>query len=758
MELLDENFNIIPLPRDSKIPKIKWEKYQEHPFPKREIQLHKGNFAVICGRASSNLLVLDIDMREGCKQDFGDIYKEMRKELGNIIDTQMVSTPHGVHLYYLMDDFEVNRKANKNAGYNKNFKFVGVCKTRFAKFLKGFDILGNNGYAIIPPSQINGDSYNYMNQKEIRILKKKEFDSILAFFLYKKIKKLRQPFLDILNGKLEIQGYAVEVNQKGNEHVYWKNIYRECYHQIGLKPEDLFEGLSKNQPAFDLEKTKTQLLYDYHDYREKPLSNDKMKEYFPTYYQKVKKKEVDMFASDKIEKEEIEDTQLNYYLRDLVLEKYHIKVLYETGEYCLYKNGIYQRHQKKSIEQIIGWTLEQEQLKFSIVRQNTILELVAQACYTSIEEFDRDVYLLNLNNGLLNIKTKEFRDHDHKILQFRRIQVNYNPDARCPIINTFLRDIFHEDDIPFIKEFFALCLTPIMKYQKALLLHGGGNNGKTTFLNFMTLFIGKSNRSSISLVELANDFYMAQLEDMLINIVSDIDSTKMKIRPFKLYVGDEAVLTVNRKFKDPYKIKPTAKLIYSCNNTFPRIPSDTDKGFFRKWSIVECPYEFDENEDREILLKLLDEDEKSGFLNELLLAFGDLYLRDGFEKRYDDFQMVKNLWFIKSNSFLQFLQEVGEVGQYETVAKNINNQYWEIPETVLDRFNDYRLHILNQPAVEQKTLTNLIKYTPDIRVTRRVVNLDGKKRQTKIYAGLKLTDKPMTKTIKMFDEKEKDVE
>jgi putative DNA primase/helicase len=478
-----------------------------------------------------------------------------------------------------------------------------------------------------------------------------------------------------------------------------------------------------------------------------------MKEYFPTYYKKNKLAEMfeEVAANDKKQKE-IEDIQLNYHLRDLILEKYHIKVLYENGEYCLFKNGIYQRNQKRNVEQIIGWMLEQEQLKFSIQRQKTILELIAQATYTSIEDFDQDFYLLNLNNGLFNLKTKEFKEHDSNILQFRRINVNYDKDARCPLINKFLREIFHEEDIPFIKEFFALCMTPIMKYQKALLLHGVGNNGKTTFLNFMTLFIGKNNRSSISLVELDDDHLLAMLEGKIINIVSDLDSSKMKIRAFKLYVGNEAMITINRKFKEPYNIPPTAKMIYSCNNTFPKIPSDTDKGFFRKWSIIECPFEFDDNEDREILLKLLDESEKSGFLNELHMSFGDLYLRDGFEEVYNDFQEVKNLWFIKSNSFLQFLQEVAEVGQYETVAKNINNQYWEYPQTVVDSFNDYRLHKLNQPAIGQKTLTNLIKYAPEVRLTKRTI----KGKQVKVYAGLKLTDKPLINTINIFNDKKEE--
>lgn len=296
-----EEFNTIPVPRNSKIPIIDWKIYQKKRYDKPILE-NNGNKAVICGKISNNLLVLDLDLKD--KKYFKDILVELKKNSSQVLDllgkTKIVETPHGYHFYYYMKDFSVNRSKNDNAKYNKKLKFTGSLKTHFKYYLKGFDILGNNGYAITWNSRINGLEYKIAKDNPIKHITNVEFNQIKRCFLLEKPRRMRRPFYDILNGKIEIEEQAS--NAGNEEFLYWKALYREVYHYLGLEPQELYKGLEANQPSFDIEKTKTQL--QYHNYRDKPFTNEKLAEMFPRYtFGKPEKEELKLIISKQKTKE-----------------------------------------------------------------------------------------------------------------------------------------------------------------------------------------------------------------------------------------------------------------------------------------------------------------------------------------------------------------------------------------------------------------------------------------------------------------------
>lgn len=160
--------------------------------------------------------------------------------------------------------------------------FCGLVKTKYAEYLKGVDFLGNNGYALIPPSRIDDLVYAPFTTYPIREISKQEYSKIKQFFLLEKPIQMRKPFRDILNGEIEIEEYATKHNK--DEFIYWKSLFREAYHFCKLTPEEIFPFLKRNQPTFSIEKTNYQLNYHYHSYKGKVLSNKKLKDYFPDYY------------------------------------------------------------------------------------------------------------------------------------------------------------------------------------------------------------------------------------------------------------------------------------------------------------------------------------------------------------------------------------------------------------------------------------------------------------------------------------------
>jgi len=133
---------------------------------------------------------------------------------------------------------------------------------------------------------VDGKEYTIYNKKRPKQISSEEYEAIFEFFTIDPSEKaqhtMRMGFVDILNGKINPNSYKHETGQK--EHVYWKELYHEARSVLGLRPEDLFEGLGVHQPGFDLEKTKLQLNVDAtKQYIEggKRLSSAKYEIYFP---------------------------------------------------------------------------------------------------------------------------------------------------------------------------------------------------------------------------------------------------------------------------------------------------------------------------------------------------------------------------------------------------------------------------------------------------------------------------------------------
>ncbi len=141
-ELLDsfgfpEKWNIIPISRNSKVASGSWEKYQKVKYQRTKLHKDNGNYVVICGKISKDLLILDLDLKD--KKHFKPIYSKFKTHLPKLSRTLIVETPHGFHLYYYMNGFSETSHNRKNACYNSKLAFTGKTKTKFERYLNGFD-------------------------------------------------------------------------------------------------------------------------------------------------------------------------------------------------------------------------------------------------------------------------------------------------------------------------------------------------------------------------------------------------------------------------------------------------------------------------------------------------------------------------------------------------------------------------------------------------------------------------------------------
>ncbi len=104
------------------------------------------------------------------------------------------------------------------------------------------------------------------------------------------------------------------------------------------------------------------------------------------------------------------------------------------------------------------------------------------------DDLDANSWLLNCQNGTLDLRTGQLRPHRRADLLTRRIPVAWDPFATCPRWERFLDRIFagNTDTIQFVQRGVGYSLTGDTREQCIIIGHGGGANGKTTFGRALT--------------------------------------------------------------------------------------------------------------------------------------------------------------------------------------------------------------------------------------------------------------------------------
>lgn len=108
------------------------------------------------------------------------------------------------------------------------------------------------------------------------------------------------------------------------------------------------------------------------------------------------------------------------------------------------------------------------------------------------DAFDRQPFLLNVANGTLDLQTARLLPHDPANLLTKTTGVTFDPEAPCPRWEAFLLQIFNNDVelIAYLRRAIGYSLTADVREQLLHVLHGGGQNGKSTFLEVIAHVFG----------------------------------------------------------------------------------------------------------------------------------------------------------------------------------------------------------------------------------------------------------------------------
>lgn len=366
--------------------------------------------------------------------------------------------------------------------------------------------------------------------------------------------------------------------------------------------------------------------------------------------------------------------------------------IYENGTYV---PGGYNAAQKECIEKL-GEGFRKDRV------EGTIYYINAKSRH-KIDELNNESDVINLKNGLYKFDTEEFTNHDPNLLLTVQLNASYDKDADCLNFIQFLNQILPPENIILLQEIFGYCLIPETKGQKSFILYGMGQTGKSTVLSVLENMLGIENVSNIRWQNLSDRFETANLYGKLANIASELPlKTIQDSSIFKAATGED-YLTGERKFKNSFKFKSFARLLFSCN----QLPQSKDatSAFYRRLIIIPfmyvCP-----NDEKDVNLKSKLLAETDGIFQWSLEGLQRLTKNNFvFSENKTTNEMLEEYKF-QNSSVLRFMYDCCTVKQGEYVQRSLlftkyQDYCFENSFTVVNQIDFNKQIVENFPDVKK---------------------------------------------------------
>ena len=343
------------------------------------------------------------------------------------------------------------------------------------------------------------------------------------------------------------------------------------------------------------------------------------------------------------ERKETDKIRFSVYEKEIITRNPHLRKN-DVGIIFNYDKGVYKMLSDQEVRDMFYTALEEDMLWNFRTQKNVSDKIACLLSAIPFLEITRDHgYIANVKNGLLNIYTGELQPHSPNFVSLIQYQVEYNPEAKCPIWEGCMSDWMEgeekEEKIKMLQQFSGYCLSSSMTYDKALFLVGDGGNGKSTFVDTIAMIIGSNAVSHIDLESLYGQYGMHGLMGKRLNIIEEVHGNYYQSNKLKKVVSGEKV-TIDIKYKPQFTFRPQAKFIFAVNQ-MPRV-DDTSTATERRICAVLFKNSFKGDKANKGLRSdfgLLAQ-ELSGIFNWMLAGARDLHERQGFVITKEQIKML----------------------------------------------------------------------------------------------------------------------
>jgi P4 family phage/plasmid primase-like protien len=214
-----------------------------------------------------------------------------------------------------------------------------------------------------------------------------------------------------------------------------------------------------------------------------------------------------------------------------------------------------------------------------------------------LEDIEEQGNLICVENGILDLDTFALQPHTPDLFFTWMMPVAYDEEADTGTWEQYVRGLVADDsDYLALQEAAGYPLMRDCRHEKALLVLGTGQNGKTLLFELLVAVYGDLNCEFKDLVDFASrrdSQALGHIRDRMVNICGDIGSAPIwETSTFKRLVSGEWMSYRPAYARMSVRFKNRCKLMFAANSA-PQPKNDDTPAFFRRWILVTFPYTFD---------------------------------------------------------------------------------------------------------------------------------------------------------------------
>lgn len=136
---------------------------------------------------------------------------------------------------------------------------------------------------------------------------------------------------------------------------------------------------------------------------------------------------------------------------------------------------------------MIKWATKQ----LNSPRIEACLSVLTYTHYADADQFDADRNLLNVQNGMLDLKTFELHPHDSRRFQTKMMGAAFRPEAHAPRWEKYLSEVLPDPAMQdFLQRMVGYTMTGNPVQRALAILHGPGGTGKSRFIEILSRLFG----------------------------------------------------------------------------------------------------------------------------------------------------------------------------------------------------------------------------------------------------------------------------
>ncbi|OBI77012.1 hypothetical protein A5663_02460 [Mycobacterium sp. E740] len=286
--------------------------------------------------------------------------------------------------------------------------------------------------------------------------------------------------------------------------------------------------------------------------------------------------------------------------------------------------------------------------------------------------------MIGCANGVLDLTTREVHAHTPALFNTVSVPFDYDPDAKPPVAwLQFLNSLWPNDEqsVALLQEYVGYVLSGRTDMQKMLLLIGPTRSGKGTIARMLAELVGRGHIAGPTLASMGTNFGLSPLLGKPLAIVSD---ARLGNRPADavverlLSITGEDMLTVDRKFKEPWSGKLSTRFVI-LSNELPKF-RDASGAIANRLVILQMTKSFLGREDRALDRRL--RGELPGILVWALQGL-DRLVRSGRFTVPSSSDDATNLMMDLASPVSAFVRERCRRGPSEDVSRDVLYDAWK---------------------------------------------------------------------------------